>query len=79
MYLHGGRRPDNTILGDLWALDLGSLTWTRILTDAVRSPPLLFSHTLTAVDAQLLLLGGCPEQDTGAHSAIQVTTWQTVT
>ena len=66
MYIHAGCRGDGTILGDLWALDLGCLQWICIST-AAHDPPLqLFSHSLTAVDDYtLLLLGGCPEHDAG--------------
>ena len=67
MYIHGGRRHDHVILDDLWALDLAAMRWTCMMTHIHGSPPPpLFSHTLTAVDKEmLLLLGGCPEQETG--------------
>ena len=67
MYIYGGRRHDNVILDDLWALDLASMRWTRMMADPHGSPiPPLFSHTLTAVNGEmLLLLGGCPEQEAG--------------
>lgn len=66
MYIHGGRKHDNTLLDDLWALDLKSLNWTCLTTSAQGCPAALFSHTLTAVNEHtLLLLGGCPEQEAG--------------
>ena len=69
MYIHGGRRADNTVLGDFWALDLGTMGWTCLEMQEPHVPPALFSHSLTAVDdCRLLLLGGCPEQESGAWS-----------
>lgn len=67
MYIHGGRRADNTVLGDLWALNLGTMAWACLEVQGPHVPPALFSHSLTAVDdRRLLLLGGCPEQESGA-------------
>ena len=69
MYVHGGRRADNTVLGDLWALDLDKMAWTCLEVQGASVPPALFSHSLNAVDEhRLLLLGGCPEQESGAWS-----------
>ena len=69
MYIHGGRRADNAVLGDLWALDLGTMAWTRLEVQGASVPRAVFSHSLTAVDEhRLLLLGGCPEQESGTLS-----------
>ncbi|BDA41177.1 probable tRNA wybutosine-synthesizing protein 5 at C-terminar half [Coccomyxa sp. Obi] len=69
MYVYGGVRDcGQAITGDLHALDLGCQIWRRIITtdSSPRPPPPLFSHTLTALGRdRLVLIGGCPEQDTG--------------
>ena len=66
MYIHGGRRADNAVLGDLWALNLDTVAWTCLETRGASVPPALFSHSLTALgEHRLLLLGGCPEQEAG--------------
>ncbi|CAL8466532.1 g6068 [Coccomyxa elongata] len=69
MYVYGGDRDcGQAITCDMHALDLRHLTWRRIVTNESppRQPPPLFSHTLTALGRdRLVLIGGCPEQDTG--------------
>jgi len=56
-------------MGDLYTLDLASLVWRLVDTNGVPSlpqPPPLFSHTLTPLGRNhLVLIGGCPEQDPG--------------
>jgi hypothetical protein len=70
MYVYGGVRDcGQAIVGSMHALDLGSLVWRLITFDSsFPRPPPLFSHTLTAVGRdRLVLIGGCPEQDPGAR------------
>lgn len=76
MYVNGGVRDcGQAITGAMHVLDLDRLIWQRInFDDSLPRPPPLFSHTLTAVGRHLLvLIGGCPEQDTGAKSS---SSWQ---
>lgn len=70
MYVYGGVRDEaQAIMGDLHTLDLASLIWRRVDTSSFASrpePPPLFSHTLMPLGRNhLVLIGGCPEQDTG--------------
>lgn len=70
MYVYGGVRDcGQAIVGSMHALDLNSLVWRLITFDSsIPRPPPLFSHTLTAVGRdRLVLIGGCPEQDPGTH------------
>lgn len=75
MYVYGGVRDcGQAITGDLHALDLDRLNWRRIITNdsSPQPPPPLFSHTLTAFGRdRLVLIGGCPEQDTGEQRVRQ--------
>ncbi|KAK9916814.1 hypothetical protein WJX75_007384 [Coccomyxa subellipsoidea] len=75
MYVYGGVRDcGQAIVGSMHALDLGSLFWRLITFDSsIPRPPPLFSHTLTAVGRdRLVLIGGCPEQDPGEVYMFQV-------
>ncbi len=69
MYVYGGVRDcGQAITCDMHALDLRHLTWRRIVSNHLcpRHPPPLFSHALTALGRdRLVLIGGCPEQEIG--------------
>ena len=63
LYVYAGRvgaEFADTTLGDLWAFDPTSSTWTEIRpAPSSPSPPLLSYHTLTASPTHLYLFGGC--------------------
>ena len=79
MYVYGGVRDcGQAITGDLHVLDMGCLIWRRIDAgdSCSRPPPPLFSHTLTVLGRdRLVLIGGCPEQDTGERILRQHKRW----
>ncbi|KAI1315051.1 hypothetical protein EDD11_001344 [Mortierella claussenii] len=54
IYMHGGVKPFQTVLGDLWVLDTDSWIWTR----AVDGPGPRADHTLLQYHEYLLAVSG---------------------
>ena len=56
MFLYGGTASDGSTLGDLWALDLVKMVWSRPRTHAPPAPRA--NHAATAVGSTLVIFGG---------------------
>ena len=60
IYLHGGMNAD-TILNDLWVLDLTSMSWTEVETDKESSPCARAAHGGICINKNLYIFGGIGE------------------
>ena len=54
IYMHGGVKPYQTVLSDLWVLDTDTWTWTR----AADGPGPRADHTLLQYHEYLLAVSG---------------------
>lgn len=61
MAVYGGLNSELQVLGDLWSLNLKSLTWTLLFTtagDLSIGPPSLFLHSAAALSSRKMILVG---------------------
>ncbi|KNC49879.1 STE/STE11 protein kinase [Thecamonas trahens ATCC 50062] len=56
---YGATAGDGRVLGDLWMLDPGLGTWSELACPPEAAPSPRFGATMVAVDAVLVVFGGC--------------------
>lgn len=66
MYIYGGMLRYGKIFEDLYCLDLSRSHWSKVPTGGAGRPGPRFSHSLSAVEDSLVLLGGCPGDHSGS-------------
>ncbi|ORZ40936.1 hypothetical protein BCR44DRAFT_1102919 [Catenaria anguillulae PL171] len=79
LYVFGGIRPNYVVLGDLWAFNMATRTWTRIETSGTQPGALQHATMVANGTASLIVFGGTDAR--GVHSNglfsldLQTRTW----
>ncbi|KAG0316502.1 hypothetical protein BGZ97_006802, partial [Linnemannia gamsii] len=74
IYIYGGSLPDNTVVGELWMLDVVTKTWSQR-----QSGPVRMDAVCTVAGDQLLVWGGAPSWFTMGISEMTIYNFNTST